>query len=246
MSYRDGKAADFKDFIGLFKLVELEKALQDFNKTPGYEAIIRYYFACINTLKPERQLEPIGLLKEALAALPRSKIRRRRASELEFPVGPGANHAPDLTEIYDRVEAFQERLNSYVALSQSTPIDVPKNLHFVWLGGGLGSIQRDYIYVWKQVLSHQGYTLKLWYDSDALLAHETTRVIVEAAKADAMTQGGQAVSDPQELSTLYEQRAIVLKTQMFSHIKEAEKKEEKPMKQELIFWCAATVRMRSR
>lgn len=52
MSYRDGKAAGFKDFIGLFKLVELEKALQDFNKTPEYEAIIRYYFACINTLKP--------------------------------------------------------------------------------------------------------------------------------------------------------------------------------------------------
>ncbi|MEO8642415.1 TcdA/TcdB pore-forming domain-containing protein [Pseudomonas sp.] len=224
MSYRDGKAADFKDFIGLFKLVELEKALQDFNKTPEYEAIIRYYFACINTLKPERQLEPIGLLKEALAALPRPKIRLRRASELELPVGPGANQEPDLTEIHDRVEAFQGRLNSYVALTQSTPIDVPKNLHFVWLGGGLGSIQRDYINVWKQVLSHQGYTLKLWYDSDALLAHETTRVIVEAAKADAMTQGGQAVSDPQELSTLYEGRAIALKTQMFAHIKEAVEK----------------------
>jgi insecticidal toxin len=143
MSYVDGKAAGFKEFIGLFKLDELEKALQDFNKTPEYEAIIRYYFACVDTLKPERQLEPIGLLKEALAALPGSELRRRRASELELPVSPGASQAPDLTEIYDRVEAFQGRLNSHVALFQSSPVDVPKNFHFVWLGGGLGSIQRD-------------------------------------------------------------------------------------------------------
>jgi insecticidal toxin len=224
MSYVDGKATGFKEFIGLFKLVELEKALQDFNKTPEYEAIIRYYFACVDTLKPERQLEPIGLLKEALAALPGSELRRRRASELELPVSPGASQAPDLTEIYDRVEAFQGRLNSHVALFQSSPVDVPKNFHFVWLGGGLGSIQRDYINVWKQVLTRQGYTLKLWYDSDALLAHETTRVIVEALKADAMAQGGQATSDSQVLSALYEQRAIVLKTQMFMHVKEAVEK----------------------
>ncbi|MHC8331081.1 TcdA/TcdB pore-forming domain-containing protein [Pseudomonas sp. LB3P25] len=225
MNYVDGRAAaGYKEFVELFKLVELETALKDFNETPEYEAVIRYYFACIDTLKPERQREPIGLLKEALASLPGSELRRRRASELELSVSPGAGQAPDLTEIYERVEAFQGRLNSHVALLQSTPVDVPKNLHFVWLGGGVGNIQRDYINVWRQVLARQGYTLKLWYDRDALLAHETTRVIVETVKADAMAQGGQTVSDPQALSNLYEERAIVLKTQMFAHIQETVEK----------------------
>jgi len=135
MSYVDGKAAGFKEFIGLFELDELEKALQDFNKTPEYEVIIRYYFACVGTPKPERQLEPIGLFKEALAALPGSEVRRRRASELELPVSPGAHQAPDLTEIYDRVEAFQGRLNRYVSQNMSTAVGVPKKTPLHLAGG---------------------------------------------------------------------------------------------------------------
>ena len=221
MSYMNGKAAGFKEFIGLFKLVELEKALQDFNKTPEYEAIIRYYFACINTLKPERQLEPIGLLKEALAALPGSEIRRRRASELELPVSPGASQAPDLTEIYDRVEAFQGRLNRYVSQIMSTAVQVPKKLHFIWLGGGLGDIQRDYINVWNQVMANKGYELSVWYDSDGLLVHETNRIIVEAAKADVLSGDGLGVTSGHELADLYEERATALKRQMYEHINRA-------------------------
>jgi insecticidal toxin len=42
---------------------------------------------------------------------------------------------------------------------------VPKKLHFVWLGGGVGEIQRDYINVWKQVMARDGHKLMLWYDS---------------------------------------------------------------------------------
>jgi insecticidal toxin len=214
----------FKGFDGLFQLAELETALKDFKGTPEYEAIVRYYLACISDLRPERQREPVALLKEALASLQAPGGRRRRASELELPRNPDAVQAPDLIEIHDRVEAFQERLNSHVTQLQSIPVDVPKNLHFVWLGGGLGAIQRDYINVWKQVLAPQGYTLKLWYDSDALLAHETNRIIVDAAKADAMILGGHAISNPEELATRYEARAIVLKMQMFAHINEVVKK----------------------
>jgi insecticidal toxin len=221
MSYVDGKAAGFKEFIGLFKLAELEKALQDFNKTPEYEAIIRYYFACVDTLKPERQLEPVGLLKEALAALPGSELRRRRASELELPVSPGASQAPDLTEIYDRVEAFQGRLNRYVSQNMSTAVGVPKKLHFIWLGGGLGDIQRDYINVWNQVMAKEGYELNVWYDSDGLLVHETNRIIVEAAKADVLSGDVQGVTAGHDLADLYEERATALKRQMYGHINRA-------------------------
>ena len=221
MSYVDGKAAGFKEFIGLFELDELEKALQDFNKTPEYEVIIRYYFACVGTPKPERQLEPIGLFKEALAALPGSEVRRRRASELELPVSPGAHQAPDLTEIYDRVEAFQGRLNRYVSQNMSTAVGVPKKLHFIWLGGGLGDIQRDYINVWYQVMAKEGYELNVWYDSDGLLVHETNRIIVEAAKADVLSGDVQGITAGHDLADLYEERATVLKRQMYEHINRA-------------------------
>ncbi|WP_163908098.1 TcdA/TcdB catalytic glycosyltransferase domain-containing protein [Pseudomonas frederiksbergensis] len=40
-----------------------------------------------------------------------------------------------------------------------------KKLHFVWPGGGVGEIQRDYINVWKQVMARDGHKLMLWYDS---------------------------------------------------------------------------------
>jgi insecticidal toxin len=218
MSYVDGTAAGFKEFVGLFELVELEKALKDFNKTPEYEAIIRYYFACVDTRKPERQLEPIALLKEALAALPGAETRRRRDSESELSVSPGANQAPDLTEIYDRVEAYQERLNRYVSQVMTTEMQVPKKLHFIWLGGGLGDIQRDYINVWYQVMAKEGYELNVWYDSDGLLVHETNRIIVEAAKADVLSGDVQGVTTGHDLADLYEERATALKRQMYEHI----------------------------
>jgi insecticidal toxin len=221
MSYVDGTTAGFKEFVGLFELVELEKALQDFNKTPEYEAIIRYYFACVDTRKPERQLEPIGLLKEALAALPGAETRRRRDSELESSVSPGANQAPDLTEIYDRVEAYQQRLNRYVSQVMTTEMQVPKKLHFIWLGGGLGDIQRDYINVWYQVMAKEGYELNVWYDSDGLLVHETNRIIVEAAKADVLSGDVQGVTAGHDLADLYEERATALKRQMYEHINRA-------------------------
>jgi len=67
----------------------------------------------------------------------------------------------------------------------------------------------------------EGYNLNLWYDSDALLAYETNRIIVEAAKADAMLNGGQTSTDANELGDRYEERAIVLKQQMYAHITKA-------------------------
>lgn len=70
-------------------------------------------------------------------------------------------------------------------------------------------------------MSGQGYRLHLWYDSDALLAWQTDRLIVEAAKADAMQQGGNHSISAAALGTLYEERVIVLKQQMFMHIQAA-------------------------
>ncbi|WP_367374015.1 TcdA/TcdB pore-forming domain-containing protein [Pseudomonas lini] len=203
-------------FVKLFKVAELERALISHKGTAEYEAVFRYYFGCLGLLDSPRLLEPLGLLKQALASFIGSVGRQRRttASISESPT-------PDLTDIYERLEGFEVRLASGVRQLQTPATQVPDNLHFVWLGGGIGDIQRDYLNIWKQALVGQGYTLKLWYDSDALLAYETNRIIVQAAKADAMLNGGQASSTAIELGDKYEERVIALKQQMFAHINKA-------------------------
>lgn len=71
------------------------------------------------------------------------------------------------------------------------------------------------------MLAGQGYTLNLWYDSDALLAYQTNKLMVEAAKADALAHVGDKTVDENALADLYEERAIVLKRQMQAHLNEA-------------------------
>lgn len=58
---------------------------------------------------------------------------------------------------------------------------VPKILHFVWLGK-LGGIQQDYIKLWGSINGgQQGYKIKVWYDPQALLVHELGRQIKQFA-----------------------------------------------------------------
>lgn len=204
-------------FAKLFNLEDLEQALISHKGTDEYDDVFRYYSGCIDLLDSPRMLEPLGLLKQALASFGGPVGRPRRTTESL----PPKSAAPDVTDIYERLEGFEARLSYGTQQLQTPKTNVPDILHFVWLGGGMGDIQRDYINIWKQTLSGQGYTLKLWYDSDALLAYETNRIIVEAAKADAMLNGGQASSTAVELGDKYEERVIALKQQMFAHINKA-------------------------
>lgn len=208
--------SSYVKFIKLFEVVDLERALISHKGTAEYDAVFRYYFGCIGLLDSPRLLEPLGLLKQALASFIGPVGRQRRTTE-SIP----ESATPDLADIYERLEGFETRLANGVQQLQTPATKVPENLHFVWLGGGIGDIQRDYINIWKQTLAGQGYTLKLWYDSDALLAYETNRIIVEAAKADAMLSGGQVSQSAIELGDRYEERTIALKQQMFAHISKA-------------------------
>ena len=211
----------YVNFIDLFKLSDLEQALQEHKGTDKYDAVFRYYFACIGLLDFPRMLPPLGLLREALETFVEPTRRRRRAAGVEPSTAPEGTATPGLAEISNRVEGFHARLSDSIEQLTAVATEVPKNMHFVWLGGGLGNIQRDYINVWKKVLVEQDYAVKLWYDSDALLAYETNRIIVEAAKADAMVNGGLISQSAIELGDKYEARAIVLKQQMFAHIKKS-------------------------
>ncbi|MCF5701673.1 TcdA/TcdB pore-forming domain-containing protein [Pseudomonas syringae] len=213
-------ASGYVNFINLFKQADLEQVMLSHKDSDSYQSVWRYYFACVGLLDSPRLLEPLALLKQSLGqliGLPR--VHRSIDGQLAQPAE--AQPKATLPRIYDKIQAFETRLKNTLAFEKSAATAVPKIMHFVWLGGGLGAIQRDYLNLWKQVLGGQGYSLNLWYDSDALLAWQTNKLIVEAAKADAMQHGGSEKLSEAELGTLYEERAIVLKQQMFMHINAA-------------------------
>ncbi|EJM64252.1 virulence surface antigen [Pseudomonas sp. GM50] len=211
-------AGGYVNFVDLFQRVDLEQALISHKGTDQYDAVFRYYLGCIDSLGSPQLLEPLGLLKQALGAL-EGGSRRRRAAESEPPLNGGAE-ADDLAQIYNKVEGFEARLHNSLEQRKTPATEVPKNLHFVWLGGGVGAIQRDYINIWKQVMAKEGYGLNVWYDSDGLLVHETNRIIVEAAKADVLSGEGRVASG-HDLADRYEERATALKRQMYRHINQA-------------------------
>ncbi|MDE1460960.1 TcdA/TcdB catalytic glycosyltransferase domain-containing protein [Spartinivicinus poritis] len=70
--------------------------------------------------------------------------------------------------------------NVFDYLHQAKPVN--KNLHFVWVGGALGDVQKNYMSLWQQVNPH--YQAVVWYDSNALLAHETKKRIEDHVKQD--------------------------------------------------------------
>lgn len=214
----------FVKFVDLFKLADLERALLPHKGTEQYDAVIRYYFACIGLLDSPRLLQPLTLFKQALGELGNHRVRRE-AENAPAP-SPDSEAALSLAQVSDRVEGFEARLRYGVELMKTPATQVPKILHFVWLGGGLGDIQRDYINVWKKVLAGQGYKINVWYDNDALLAYRTNQLVVEAAKADAMQHGGVDSATERELGELYVARVIALKQQMYQYINDAVAKGE--------------------
>jgi insecticidal toxin len=183
-----------------FDRSELEFALSGFKDMPEHVAALRYFDGATEASSLDAQLTPISLLKEALKS--------------ENPKGSAAT----LQKVRDKLANYLLRLSTTVELL-NTAKPVPKKLHFVWVGGGIGTIQGDYINVWRQMLAPQDYSLNLWYDSDALLAHETNRIIVESAKAlGAISTPQGAVDTSAALARRYIERTRVLRQQMFEHI----------------------------
>lgn len=179
---------------------ELEFALSGFKEMPEHAAAFRYFDGATEASSLDAQLTPISLLKETLESI--------------NPKGSAAT----LQKVRDKLTDYFLRLSTTVELL-NTAKPVPKKLHFVWVGGGMGAIQGDYINVWRQMLARRGYSLNLWYDSDALLAHETNRIIVESAKAlGAISAPQGAVDTPAALARRYIERTRVLRQQMFEHI----------------------------
>ena len=179
----------------------------EFSTAPEYETLLRYYHASTNNQIWAEQLAPALLFKDTLDSL----IAKRK--------GPISAR---LAGISARLDDYLNRLTNTVQMFSPVLPEVPEIIHFVWVGGSaVGAIQRDYINIWKEVMVKEGHTFNLWYDSDALLAFEMNRVILESARAHAMEAGGATVTSPLELAQMIENRARVLKEQMAAHLKQA-------------------------
>ncbi|QHF48661.1 hypothetical protein PspS49_03170 [Pseudomonas sp. S49] len=124
-----------------------------------------------------------------------------------------------INTVEDKLRDYASRLVGTVNMLSDVPSPVPAIMHFVWVGGSeVGNIQRDYMNIWRQVLAAENYQFNLWYDSDALLAFEMNRVISDSARVDAMESGGDTLTSPSELAKMIEDRARVLKREMFEYL----------------------------
>lgn len=164
------------------------------------EAALRYYDGATAATSLAEQLIAIRLLKDAIEST-QLDAADAQVKKLRLKLGD-----------YDR------RLSATVKmLSAGKPI--PRIMHFVWVGGSeVGPNQRDYMNIWRKVLASQGYAFNLWYDSDALLAFEMNRVILDSARAHTMGLEEAQKAKPTVLSSMIEDRARVLKQQMFDHL----------------------------
>lgn len=120
-----------------FDRSELEFALSGFKDMPEHAAALRYFDGATEASSLDAQLTPISLLKETLESI--------------NPKGSAAT----LQKVRDKLTDYFLRLSTTVEL-MNTAKPVPKKLHFVWVGGGIGAIQGDYINVWRQMLAPTG------------------------------------------------------------------------------------------
>lgn len=74
-----------------------------------------------------------------------------------------------------------QQRNRELALMPELRQEIPKKIHFVWLGK-LGTIQQEYIRTWNEINKGENYTTTIWYDQNALLVHELNKRIKAFAK----------------------------------------------------------------
>lgn len=168
------------------------------------EQALSYYDAAVSAKSFTEQLTAVRLLKESF--------------ESDFADAENVQWKDYHQQLVD----YHQRLSATVEV-MAPGKSVPRIMHFVWVGGSeVGPNQRDYMNIWRTVLAPQGYTFNLWYDSDAVLAFEMNRVILDSARAHAMESGGAELESQSALSALIENRARVLKQQMFDHLNRPE------------------------
>lgn len=184
----------------------MQRVLVEFAGTIEHTELLEHYKVATQTIDYNERMVSTKLLHELLESL----IKRKKK--------PYSTH---VKQISSELNKSVTRMADTLALFNDAGKPVPKIMHFVWVGGSeVGASQRDYMNIWRKILEPQGYRFNLWYDSDALLAFEMNRVILDAARMGAMEAGGDTVSKASQLSQMIEDRARVLKQQMFAYLEQ--------------------------
>lgn len=195
-----------REFISAEDYSQMQQTLGEFTGSAEHTALSEHYNRAMQTTDHNERLLSVKLFKELLELL----IKRKTTPVLG-----------DVKQIRSQLNKSIARMADTLTLLKDEGRPVPKIMHFVWVGGSeVGVNQRDYMNIWRQILEPQGYRFNLWYDSDALLAFEMNRVILDAARVDAMEAGGDTLSKPAMLSQMIEDRARVLKQQMFAFLEQ--------------------------
>ncbi|WP_434626143.1 toxin [Pseudomonas sp. Z5-35] len=202
-------------FGEVLKRGELEGLLSSYKDSEHYPAALQYYANCIETQDTPLMLAPLALLKQTLESIQGQARRRRTPDSTSNPASTGGK----LAGIYDKLETYEASLSHSLELLKQPATEVPKKLHFIWLGGGVGDLQLNYLRLWKKTMPD--FSVNVWHDPDGLLIVETNRIIVEAAKADVWSRAGDEVISHAELAKRYEPRIAALKRQMFLHVSRA-------------------------
>jgi insecticidal toxin len=208
MSNAQETVVDLNGFMSASDFFALKSELAEFASTHEYERLARHYEAVASAATTLDALLPVKLLQETLISLMSKK------TGLVSPV---------VTQSLRQLDIYASRLVRTAAMLSPIAMPAPNIMHFVWVGGSeVGVNQRDYINIWREVMAPQAYTFNLWYDSDALLAFEMNRVILDSARVHAMESGGHLATGSTELPQMIEDRARVLKLQMSEHLRQAQ------------------------
>lgn len=194
------------DFISAEEFSTLKRNFKEFSASADYLQLVEIYERGGQAASLAERLQATSLF---LACFDR--LANRKSGSGSTAVYTVAN----------RLRGYAVRLAKTVSMLSDAATPVPKIMHFVWVGGSeVGSIQRDYMNIWRQVLAAEDYRFCLWYDSDALLAYEMNRVITDSARVDAMESGGDTIGKPSVLAQMIEDRARVLKREMFEFLQQ--------------------------
>ncbi|MFZ3280058.1 TcdA/TcdB pore-forming domain-containing protein [Pseudomonas sp.] len=195
-----------REIISAEDYAAMLKVVGEFAGTLEHTELFEHYKRATQATDYNQALVSTKLFKESLESL----LKRKKQ--------PYFTHVKQISSDLDKSAV---RMSATAALLKDAGRPVPKIMHFVWVGGSeVGVNQRNYMNIWRQILEPQGYRFNLWYDSDALLAFEMNRVILDAARVGAMEAGGDKVSKASQLSHMIEERARVLKQQMFAYLEQ--------------------------
>lgn len=196
------------NFISADEYSALKRAFKAFSGSAEYAMLVAVYENAGQATSLAERLQAVTLFLQCFERL----AKRNSVPALGL-----------IDSVEEKLRDYAARLTGTVNMLSDVPGPIPRIMHFVWVGGSeVGSIQRDYMNIWRQVLAAENYQFNLWYDSDALLAFEMNRVISDSARVDAMESGGDTVTNPGELSKMIEDRARVLKREMFEYLQQAQ------------------------